>query len=265
MGDSLSNANGVSGDGTIIVGNSFTPGGPGYAVKWVNGMISELGALPGDLGSNALGISQDGSTIVGSSSSDPFGVNAEAVRWVGGSVELLGILPGDSWSYAKAASSDGNVVVGTSGNGGGQQAFQWTSISGIQSVADWIGPAVDLTGIDLRNATGVSADGSAIVGNMLKNGSTKAFLARNGGLISPEEIAESFATIAAATAHASDAVDDIVTNGRDCTRFGPGDLCVFSEFRTAFDNDDDRRLTGTGGAVLCQWRRHDKFQWRDND
>lgn len=249
MGDSLSNANGVSGDGTIIVGISFTSGGPGHAVKWVNGTISGLVVLPGDLGSNALGISQDGSTIVGYSSSDPFGVNAEAVRWVGVSVEGLGILPGDTYSYARAVNNDGSVVVGTSGNGGNQHAFQWNSMTGIQSVADWLGPTVDLTGISLLNAPGVSADGSAIVGNMVKNGSTKAFLARNGGLISPDEVAESFAAIAAATTHADDAVDDIVTNGRECRRFGPRDLCVFGEFRTAFANDDDLRLTGTGGVV----------------
>lgn len=66
-------------------------------------------------------------------------------------------------SVAYDVSADGSVIVGVSRDGAG--AFYWTAEAGMRSLQQMLTDAgVDLTGWSLANATGVSADGSTVVG-----------------------------------------------------------------------------------------------------
>ncbi|MDB9418679.1 PEP-CTERM sorting domain-containing protein [Microcystis aeruginosa] len=132
-----------------------------------------LGFLPGGSFSRSFahGVSADGSVVVGRGSS----VNspAEAFRWTQGTGMVgLGFLPGggpsanlNAGSTALGISADGSVVVGYSnipnvnGGSGGYEAFRWTQATGMVGLGDLPGGIFD------SKATGVSADGSVVVGN----------------------------------------------------------------------------------------------------
>jgi hypothetical protein len=152
----------------------------------------------------------------------------------------------DRRSVALDISADGAVVVGHSMNADGFfEAFRWTSSSaGLQSVADWLGPDVDLTGIRLEAAHAVSSDGSAVAGYMTRDGFTEAYLARVGGLISPDDIASSLASVAVPTAGAGVVIGESTRNGVDCADFGPAGICAFAQLRYDFDPV----LAGSAGA-----------------
>ncbi|MDH8660800.1 hypothetical protein QIH25_28040, partial [Klebsiella pneumoniae] len=61
-------ANAISADGTTVVGYSNDAGGANtYAVRWVNGVVSNLGSLGGIATSIAYDVSANGSVIVGTS------------------------------------------------------------------------------------------------------------------------------------------------------------------------------------------------------
>jgi len=170
----------LSGDGSVAVG---TIGGGAF-------LWSAAGAV--DLGSLetvptgpvvASGVSADGRLVVGHSPS-PGGTLSfdEAFLYTvtdpatgAGVLEGLGDLPGgDTYGQAAAISSDGTTVVGgsssvnSSGGAAGfplsYEAFRWTRGGGMQPLGDLPG------GGFFSYASGVSADGSVIVG-----GSTSFF------------------------------------------------------------------------------------------
>jgi probable HAF family extracellular repeat protein len=136
-------------------------------------MFVALGDLPaGTFGSQATAVSADGSTVVGTGRS-AFG--DEAFRWtLAGGMVGLGTLPGGSvgsGSRATAVSSDGSVVVGDSyaiyGDAlEGGEAFRWTADGGMVGLRDLRYPGPFLL---QSAATGVSADGSVVVGNSQSN------------------------------------------------------------------------------------------------
>jgi probable HAF family extracellular repeat protein len=147
-------ANGVSGNGSVVVGwsqssnGAVTPGDRYEAFRWTGGTMSGLGYLPGGVRSIATGTNSDGSVVVG------FGFNssgpAQAFRWTAATGMVgLGFLPGGSLSQATATNADGSVVVGNTDQG---EAFSWTAKKGM----------VGLSGLNQANA--VSANGSIIVG-----------------------------------------------------------------------------------------------------
>ncbi|MEB3123258.1 MAG: PEP-CTERM sorting domain-containing protein [Snowella sp.] len=178
---SYSDANGVSADGSVIVGSSTSFNGR-KAFRWTEsgGMVS-LGDLPGgDSFSQANGVSADGSVIVGSSDS----VNGiEAFRWTeSGGMVGLGDLPGGSFSEANGVSADGSVIVGRSDSVNGDEAFRWTESGGMVSLGD-------LPGGDSNSyANGVSADGSVIVGRSYGDNGNEAFHWTQGkGMVSLKE------------------------------------------------------------------------------
>lgn len=152
-------ANGVSGDGTIVVGSSMSGTGWRHAVSWTNGGAPvDLGSLAGDIEAVAIGISSDGTTIVGYSFhvGGPF----KAVAWInGGSPIDLGFVGSDTRAQAYAASSDGSTITGFSSVGG----------TGPWEAAYWDGSAHGLTNLAGANdanvaAYGISGDASIIVG-----------------------------------------------------------------------------------------------------
>jgi probable HAF family extracellular repeat protein len=151
----FSKAYGVSADGRIVVGETYSALG-WEAFRWENGTMTGLGDLPGRaFVSKGYAISADGSVIVGVSGS-LFG--GEAFRWTQSEgMKGLGDLPGSFFhSVAYAISADGSVIVGESESALGTEAFRWTKEEGM----------VGLGRLSWRDSTayGVSADGSVIVG-----------------------------------------------------------------------------------------------------
>ncbi len=123
---SRSRGNGVSGDGSIVVGESFEPTGEfGQAFRWTpGGGMQGLGYLrPGaDTYSTAQAVSRDGSTIVGWSHSAGLG-RSDAFRWTaGGGMQALPGLDASPSSLAYGVNFDGSIVVGYAGLG---RAVMW--------------------------------------------------------------------------------------------------------------------------------------------
>jgi probable HAF family extracellular repeat protein len=184
-----SEATGIASDGSTIVGTTemLVNGMSGPAAfYWTTetGMVALGNLCGGDYDSDAIGVSSDGSVIVGRSvtsagNSSGGGAGTEAFRWdARRGMVGLGDLPGAGFnSSALAVSADGSVIVGTSeidtepvGPWGDYRhvfgAFIWTEATGMRSLADLLRQdyGLEVPG-ELGEATGISADGTVIVGN----------------------------------------------------------------------------------------------------
>jgi probable HAF family extracellular repeat protein len=150
-GASASYGYGISGDGSVLVGEAIV-GNDYKAFRWSGGTAQLLGALGGNQ-SIAFAASANGAVIVGSADTP---TSRHAFRWTqAGGMQDLGTL-GGSASYGYGISADGNVVVGSSHTAGGEiRAFRWTQGGGMQDIGTLGG---------ISNAAGVSADGSVVVG-----------------------------------------------------------------------------------------------------
>ncbi len=187
-----STANAVNADGSVVVGISKSANG-NEAFRWTqaDGMVG-LGALAGiSFYSAANAVNADGSVVVGMSTSAN---GIEAFRWTqtGGMVGL-GDLAGDLfYSEARAISANGSVVVGFGTTVNGREAFRWIQNRGMKSLTEWLADdGYTLTGWTSTIATGVSADGSVVVGSGTSNNGTEAFLAQSKkGLISINDFHE---------------------------------------------------------------------------
>jgi probable HAF family extracellular repeat protein len=130
-------ANGVSADGSTVVGLSY---GEGYADAFVwtaaAGMIP-LGMLPGApyFESAATGVSGDGSTVVGVTVGQAF-VWTAVTGMVG-----LGYLPDGGYSHASGVSADGSTIVGVARNSSGN--FEAFILELIPDPADLINALID--------------------------------------------------------------------------------------------------------------------------
>ena len=159
-GGSISQANGVSADGSVVVGvGSSARYSSGEAFRWTQagGMVG-LGVLSGGNESYANGVSADGSVVVGYGGSARY--SQEAFRWTQATGMVgLGVLNGGSISQARGVSADGSVVVGGSNSASyTYEAFRWTQATGM------VGLGV-LSGGSISQAAGVSGDGSVVVGS----------------------------------------------------------------------------------------------------
>lgn len=157
--DSRSFANGISADGTTIIG-SIGEHGSTRAFRWTEaGGLVELGMLDGEASADAYDVSADGAVIVGRSV-DPGNIFT-AVRWTGdGGVESLGTLEGGNASVAYGVSGNGLVIVGASRSGTSgpwMEAFRWTEAGGMVELGK-------LNNSDESQARAASHDGSVIVG-----------------------------------------------------------------------------------------------------
>ncbi len=112
-GDGGSSAWGVNADGTVVAGTSGT-----HAVIWTNGVVQNIGMLPGASNAVAFTVSDDGSLVGGYSF---FGNEATATLWseVLGTVDLNTYLPtlgvdltGWELDYTRDISFDGTTIVG---------------------------------------------------------------------------------------------------------------------------------------------------------
>jgi probable HAF family extracellular repeat protein len=156
----VTDATSVSGDGKIIVGNtyanvnSYTDSDP-FMYSDGAGFSSLSGC--GCHGSRTkVTISDDGTTVVGSESNG----NAFAYRWTAqtGPVSLGDSPGGNNISQAMDVTPDGKIVVGSGSPPGAKQGFRWTEGTGLLSL-----------GSLMYSANAVSVDGSAIAGIGFQN------------------------------------------------------------------------------------------------
>ena len=153
-------AYGVSGDGSLIVGQSDINASIEPILWTADGGI-RLAVDPDleRLSGSARGASDDGSTIVGgygneSGRSRAFVSNRTATETI-----FLGTLNDyDGRSLANGINADGTHVVGWSATQNGAEAFLWTQAAGMIGLGNLIG------GGNISEAYDVSDDGSIIVG-----------------------------------------------------------------------------------------------------
>ena len=162
-----SEAYAVSADGSTIVGRG-TPVQRAWRLDdQFNTIFLGDQQGGGDL-STARAVSADGSVVVGRVHTTS---GAEAFRWTNATGLMVGLgdLPGGAFeSDAWGVSHDGTVVVGygvsPGGTLSGAEAFRWQLTDPLTGTGEMIGLG-DLPGGDSTSAaTGVSADGTVIVG-----------------------------------------------------------------------------------------------------
>ncbi len=136
-----SRANGISRDGTTIVGYSVSNGpfGDQEAFKWTAG--SGMEALPGLPGApfqsaEARAVNADGAVIVGGAPAPDS--RYHAVLWTASGIEDLGVLPGFLDSTAFAVDDAGTVVGGDLTNGSLAHAFVWTPATSMLLLSDYL-------------------------------------------------------------------------------------------------------------------------------
>jgi probable HAF family extracellular repeat protein len=157
--DGVTTAHAVSADGQTIVGSSDNV--PFFWTETTGTQALE------NMTGQAYDVNSDGSVIVGSAQFDDV---LEAFRWTAQSgMTRLGLLPGDTgYSRAKAISANGQFIVGTSSGGSinNLRAFIWDAQNGMQDLAALLENQynLDLQGLTLTSANGISADGNIIVG-----------------------------------------------------------------------------------------------------
>ncbi len=169
-GQVFSIANGCSADGSVVVGSGSTAT-TSEAFRWTqSGGIVSLGTLGLEGGtaeaySEANACSADGSIVVGVSAGT---TDTMAFVWTSatGVMSPLGDFAGGAVdSNALACSADGRVIVGYGTSAAGQHAMIWTSRTGVQELQSKLTAAgVNLAGWTLRQATGISSDGTMICG-----------------------------------------------------------------------------------------------------
>lgn len=139
----------VSADG-VVAGRFFASYGE-RAFRWENGIMQNLGTLPGWPHSWGWGISADGRVVVGdvTTGAGP----KRAFRWESGVMQELGTLPSIPYSSGVDVSFDGSVIVGVAHYP--FRAFRW--VNGI--IQD-----LGTLGGNESWARGVSANGQVIVG-----------------------------------------------------------------------------------------------------
>ncbi len=183
-----SDAFGISGDGNVIVGMSTVAAGTLHAFRWTqSGGMTDIGTLAGASGTaTATATNTDGSVVVGRSSLTT-GTAYHAYRWTSTGMADLGTINNATGnSVALGLNGDGTIVVGQSDAGAAHpHAFLWTAGTGMQDLNTVLSTAgVDMTGVELTVARGISRNGQFIAGaGIFPNapGSTHAFLARIGG------------------------------------------------------------------------------------
>ncbi|NEO96604.1 MAG: PEP-CTERM sorting domain-containing protein [Moorea sp. SIO3G5] len=153
----------ISGDGSVVVGNSQSASGT-EAFRWTEetGMVG-LGDLAGGaFFSTATNTSFDGSVVVGNSI---VSTGSEGFRWTAetGLVGLGDLPGGEIFSNATSISNDGLVIVGASSSAnsldpGAREAYRWTAENGMVGLGDL--PGGNFSSVALA----VSGDGSIIVG-----------------------------------------------------------------------------------------------------
>jgi uncharacterized membrane protein len=166
-GSRISDAKGISRDGSTIVGYSDAGAPEAFVWRQTTGMQA-LPQLPGSPApySTAYAANLDGSIIVGNAGDDITGAD-RAVRWVNGVLEDLGA------GAAYSVSDDGNVIAGADG-------FLWTPQTGHIAFTTYL----SLFGIGIpsgwtpRDIYAVSGNGLSFAGTAVTSaGAIQGFVA----------------------------------------------------------------------------------------
>jgi probable HAF family extracellular repeat protein len=169
------------GPGTGFIGLDYNP----IARVWTNPTTwFTIGTLPGGTWSTGIAISDNGQVVAGTANN---GVASQrAYRWTGAGIEDLGTLPttnpSTGWSRTHAMTPDGWVVVGAGSMDMtlSNRAAMISSGAGLQNLNDYLpSVGVDLTGWNLWETTGVSADGTVLVGNGSYFGQERGWIVRD--------------------------------------------------------------------------------------
>ncbi len=174
-GQTTSGARAISGDGTVVVGSS----GP-LAFRWTSaGGMQSLGTpLPGQVWALGEAANTNGSVITGRYSNG----NELGYRWTAatGMVALPQSPGGSAALRPRAVNGDGTVIIGqVVDNVAGFTAFVWTPSLGTQLLpAHLSARGVNMTGWQITDATGISADGTAMCGNGFFNGLPRGWVVR---------------------------------------------------------------------------------------
>jgi probable HAF family extracellular repeat protein len=165
----INNAGQIVGEYTKI--SNLTGNEPPYAVLWQDGVMQNLGTLPGYLQSTARAINEN-AQIVGWSGTDDW---SHATLWQNNMIRNLGTLPGDESSRALDINDNGQIT-GWSGSlsQGTSHAVLW-QCGQILDLNEYI-PAN--SGWLLIEARGVNNEGN-IVGVGIKNGDLRAYLLKS--------------------------------------------------------------------------------------
>jgi probable HAF family extracellular repeat protein len=166
-------------DGSVVVGLASFGGGI-TAFRWTRetGMKS-IGDLPGGRVYGVANDVVDGGNVIAGWSNSANG--DEAFRWTEESgIVGLGDFSGGSFrSTGARLTADGSIAVGQGTTENGMEPFLWTEEQGMQSLQQiLIGLGVDLSGWQLTRGTGISADGSVVIGAGINpDGNQEAFAA----------------------------------------------------------------------------------------
>ena len=179
LGGTYSGGNAISSNGTTVAGYAATSASTYHAFLWTQaGGMVDLGTLGGSY-SSGYAISSNGTTVAGSAYTSAGTYHAFLWTQAGGMVDL-GTLGGGTRSSGSAISSNGTTVAGYAyTSGGAQHAFLWTQAGGMQDLNTLLsGAGVNMTGITLNKAAGLSSTGQYITGTGAFPGfSQEAYLA----------------------------------------------------------------------------------------
>jgi probable HAF family extracellular repeat protein len=242
-------AHGIAGDGSVIVGTGWTSAGfIAHAFTWTeDGGLVWLGEMPDFSSSNATDISFDGSVIVGAGTGATG--RLEAFRWTAES-GMVGLgAPPSGTSWAAGVSDDGSTIVGYRQPGSNQIAYRWTAATSWSRLGDLSGESIGSV------ARASSADGSVIVGGA--SGLTKAFIwTEDAGIRSLQDVLTSEygldlqgLTLVDATAISGD--------GRNIVGYGlKGNDSRSYAWLAILPEPQSGALLGMATCVLLVWRRH---------
>lgn len=185
-GGTYSQARAVSGDGDRVIGEADSSSGY-EAFSWESSPgITGMGDLAtGAFVSIAYAASPDGYYAVGAGTTST-GYVAAIWSEITNDVTSLGALPGgNSYSVAKDVSAWGQVVVGYAVTSTGRVAFIYDPSRGMRDLQDVLendyGLTTELSGWTLTEATGISDDGTVIVGIGINgNGDTEGWVVHLG-------------------------------------------------------------------------------------
>lgn len=263
-GFTSSGADGVSHDGTVVVGSSGSVDPEGNslteAFRWtLSGGMEGLGEFHGASIENwqtyAYAVSADGSVIVGDArkvDDDPTEPHEwEGFRWTeAAGMDSLGHLPGGHRAGVGigGVSADGLVIVGTDYPTPFNEAFRWESgvMVGLGTLEDG----------QHSFATGVSADGSVIVGRGINaDDNSEAFRwTTSGGMEGLGYLAGgdswSLATDASANGSVIVGVSGPTTVERHAFRWESGVMDALGEFSGGDSTSSAWAVSGSGSVIV---------------
>ncbi|MEP7051808.1 MAG: hypothetical protein ABJB12_15700 [Pseudomonadota bacterium] len=163
-----SRALGVSGDGSVIVGEEYIFFHVGWFWSAATGTKQLAQSAAGFSNYYGTDVSTDGKVIVGYSN------DGYAIRWSGASYAQYQTTP--SSAYA-ATNQDGTASVGTLTIAANTTvAAIWDANGNVHQVTDYLTNS-NLSGWTLTEATGISDDGKVVVGNGLYGGQSQGWIA----------------------------------------------------------------------------------------